>query len=239
MSISKKDSDIFYEEITWNHLNGFMLAFSVIGDHEVNQDSFSYSINENVIKLAIADGLGSSKYSDIGSSFATEIAIESNGYEQDLDYFDSVFKRWKLKLKSKNILDFDTTLKSVYVYDNYLKFHNVGDGVAYIETDNETFLFTTSDEFINQTDSLCTYKTNKNDYHISLSYQNSLCLVLYTDGIEQFMSSERLADFANEFKILFKSKDSIKKNVEEWIKSWKSKNYYDDKTMLILYLSRR
>jgi serine/threonine protein phosphatase PrpC len=238
MSLLNEKIDISFENILNNDYQGFILGFSVVGDHNQNQDSYRYKLGNNIL-LSIADGLGSAPSSKIGSDLATKIVIEDSPCNGEKDEFHIIYKTWKNILGKENLLDYDTTLKYICIKNQEVRFYNVGDGVTYIETDDDKYLFTINDDFINETDSLCSYSTNQSNYFKKLFFDNKVCIVMYTDGIDYFFDTSKISGFTKEIINMFHSRKDIKKSILEWIESWEDKNYYDDKTMIVLFLERR
>lgn len=238
MSEFSRNIKISYENIDFEKTRGFIAGFSVIGDHNINQDSYRFRITNEDIRVAIADGLGSSKYSHIGSDIATKIATQSHVCSEMEGEFSNIYREWVKEIQSEYVIDFDTTLKFSCVRGGTVRFYNVGDGVCFISTDGKQYMFTTDDEFLNETDSLCSYTTNNSNYFTELYFRKNVLVIMYTDGIDQFMDAQKLGDFGQELKKMYSNKEDIKASLYDWIQTWKDKNYYDDKTMVVLYLER-
>jgi len=239
MSESSKNFSISYEEIKEDDKKGFLLAFSVIGDHKINQDSYKYKIQKHIIKLALADGLGSSKYSNVGSDIATEIVINNDFSDNPNQVFLEIFEKWKNEVGNEDLYDYDTTLKYLCILDNEVVFFNVGDGITFIENDSDKYIFSTNNEFLTETDSLCSFRTNNSNFYQNIKFKDKVLVITYTDGIDQFLDREKISDFGAQLVQMYKDGSNIEEDIKDWIKTWDNHKYYDDKTILVLYVERR
>ena len=230
-------SNVIYKRVHISNRKGFVLSLTEIGDHDVNQDSVLIDVRDNEACLSIADGLGSAKNSAIGSKLAVEIAC-NEAYENPInkELINNVSQKWSKNLNSEDLGSYDTTLKCVYLGEEYVSFSSIGDGCAYIKSDNKSYFFTTENSFVNSTDTICSSRINDTSFYWFNNFSKEILIILYTDGIEQFLDSERVDEFGTLLVNEYKKGEDLKTMITEWISTWKDKNYYDDKTMAVLYL---
>jgi len=119
--------------------------------HEVNgtecQDAYSYYVGPEIIVSAVADGLGSSKHSDIASKMAARGAVEfcaANFFkgitdEQIVEMIKSSFEKVNLLIKQKagdSLDDYDTTLTLAVYMNGKVFFGHAGDsGIIALRSD--------------------------------------------------------------------------------------------------------
>ncbi len=161
-----------------NHeCNWQIISASVAGkSHEKQdipcQDAHSWKLLSNqVVIMAVADGAGSAKLSDLGSKIAVNTAIET--LEEQLnrssinleeipwqDYLKNTLKaaQTALEAEAKNqnveIRDLATTLILVIAAPEWMAVAQVGDGAAVVEDQNGTILGLTTPacgEYLNET----------------------------------------------------------------------------------------
>ena len=161
-----------------NHdCNWQILSASVAGkSHEKQdipcQDAHSWKLLSNqIIVMAVADGAGSAKLSDLGSKIAVNTAIET--LEEQLirssinleeipwqDYLKNTLKASQTALEAEatnqnvELRDLATTLILVMAAPEWIAVAQVGDGAAVVEDQNGTILGLTTPacgEYLNET----------------------------------------------------------------------------------------
>jgi serine/threonine protein phosphatase PrpC len=218
--------------------NWKVFGYSLIGRYHKNnnfpnQDSFYYKISNNFISAAIADGLGSKKYSHIGSSLLTKNVIKlSRNFYGNKVLFE---KRLTEKLNRKlNILQLNknnalSTLMFVIIKNNKIYIAKIGDG-SIIILGEKNLIIEEDKNFVNITipfgyEKLKWYVFNEKDINF---------IFLATDGISDDIYDK--IGFAKEFRKYFKklSKYKLFKESKEMLENWNVKGSVDDKTFVCL-----
>lgn len=164
--------------LTMNHdCNWQIISASVAGkSHEKQdipcQDAHNWKLLSNqIIIMAVADGAGSAKLSDLGSKLAVNTAIEV--LEQQLnestidpekipwqEYLTQTLKAAQIAIETEasrqnaEIRDFATTLILMIAAPEWVAVAQVGDGAAVVEDQQGTLLgltIPTSGEYLNET----------------------------------------------------------------------------------------
>ena len=174
------------------------------------QDSILVKQEDNYLFLGLADGAGSAKHSDVGSSLilrflAMYMQITFQKYKEDGEFSNEIFlKRIHLALiriaemKKIDVQDLSSTLLFIAVYyGEYIIFH-IGDGVIGIldETDELSVLSEPKNgELSNYT--YFTTTMDANDIRIYRGEINKLNgLVLMSDGVEESLYNYKTKSLA-------------------------------------------
>ena len=103
--------------------------------HPVNQDFFIAQRIENGFVVALSDGLGSKKTSQIGSKAICESVVEEAvELKQNLaditpsEFIQNVHSRWLMKLPPHSINDCYATILALVFYNGRLLALRLGDG---------------------------------------------------------------------------------------------------------------
>lgn len=162
-------------------------------NHIPNQDAVMYEIKDDDFAIAVSDGVGSCRKSDIGSKSAVEairrlfpmLEARKIGTEKET-IADIIIKSWKNLINDENIDDYCATLKAVIKIKNELTLISIGDGLLAVTSNGISEIAPMENgQFINQT--LCLNDNVKNsDIWISffrLDTYVPYVVFLCTDGV--------------------------------------------------------
>ncbi|MBD7970423.1 protein phosphatase 2C domain-containing protein [Paenibacillus gallinarum] len=230
-------------------------AISVKGErhqrnNENNQDFFKCNI-ENKLKYAIVtDGLGSAKYSHIGSQKATELLekminekfhAEENLSEIDVYEFNSEFlETWRMSFHG-DFRDFDTTLLYIIIFTHGILVGSIGDGLILYSMQNEiVYIKEKKNFFSNQTYSLASeHAIDFFDSSYTTAQFNSqlpMIFILATDGVSDDLEPEMVNQLPTFLygELQEKGLIGMQEVIEDWIINWETENHSDDRTFCLL-----
>ena len=209
-------------------------------------------INQKYFNLFIvADGLGSSKYSDYGAKKAI-IAVEKAANQwRKLEKKDKrvllqlIHFYWNLLIHDSDFDKKDCLTTCLFAYVDKLNkkiiLGQLGDGVLFFESKEETVLVKSSDDY-NFTKSLG-YSKSFDDWNIkSLNFDiNDFTLLIATDGVSEDLVEGKESEFA---KMLIEEMQKLKRNkrnnyLSQLLKNWPTKFHSDDKTICIAWEKKR
>lgn len=210
------------------------------GYHEINQDYFISQRIENGFVVALSDGLGSKKKSQIGSKAICESVVEEAiALKQDLadippsEFILNVHSRWLDKLASHTINECYATILALVFYSGRLLAFRLGDGfIGFWTNDGVHVLFDRKENyFANETD--CLTESFSIDQFEFVEHEISELNggVMCSDGIAVGeMNENDLKSFTKDFIEGYNSMnvDEINKHIESWVKDWQG---IDDKTL--------
>lgn len=239
-----------------NKNNNIILnGISVIGErnkkaNNPNQDAFGITLSDKAALIAVADGLGSCKNSNIGSEYAIECITE--WMINDLERYEVVsdemlvilnnklINRWKYKLSEVNYLTYDTTILYAIYIENYLIVGGLGDGMILCHYDDKTYdLSWDKNEFSNTTISIGSKNSKEliRSKIISISEEKlPVTVLLMTDGISDDLnvnSKQELPKYLNS-KLKEVGIEQLQSELIEWILNWKTQGHTDDRTLCML-----
>jgi serine/threonine protein phosphatase PrpC len=208
--------------------------------HQINQDFFIAQKIENGFVVALSDGLGSKKTSQIGSKAICESVVEeAEELKQDLadispsEFIFNVHSRWLEKLEHHKINECYATILALVFYSGRLLALRLGDGfIGFWTNDGVYVLFDRKEDyFVNETDCLTElYSIDKFEFaEFEVSELNGG--VMCSDGIPiGEMNEKDLKSFTKDFIEGYNtmSLDEINKDIESWVTDWQS---IDDKTL--------
>lgn len=158
-----------------------------------NQDAVMYEVDCEDYVIAVSDGVGSCRKSDIGSKNAVEsirmlflqIKTGELSFEKN-DVAKTIIETWKTLIKDENIDDYCATLKAAIKIGNELMLISIGDGILAISSNGISRIAPVEDGFfVNQT--ACLNKDVKStDFWISvfrLDTYVTYVVFLCTDGV--------------------------------------------------------
>ena len=208
--------------------------------HEKNQDSFlCEKVFESYI-VAVSDGLGSRKFSEIGSeslvSAAIKILISREGIISDAEdlknFVAEIHSRWLTSLEVQNfsVEDCNCTCLIMVVSPEKIYAARLGDGFIGFIADEKFFCMfdEKEDRFINETDCL-TENFFVNEWQFfELSYKFFGGAVVCTDGVTfgENKAEKFVSDFCREN--FNRPLEDILQELKHLLKNWKSS---DDKTI--------
>lgn len=224
-------------------------GISVMGSyHYQNQDSFACKEIKNGYVLVVSDGLGSKKYSKIGSNFLCESVIENvesiNYNLKDItpnEFANLVYLSWKDKLKKYDIKQCYATMLFLIIYGNRLFAVRLGDGFIAINADEVIkVLYDKKDYyFANETDCL-TERFNVDSLEVyEMEFEEFNGAILCSDGVGiGNMTETEISSFTYEFIDGYNtmSKYDINKDIYSWLNNWSG---CDDKTLTYIISERR
>lgn len=221
--------------------------------NEKNQDAFEARIDNKVVVVAIADGLGSCKLSSVGSKEAVKILcdwvndelVQYKEVDDDIARIivNRVIDRWKFTF-GENYYDYDTTLLFFIYYEQNVIVGGIGDGMVLLKIDDNYNNLSWSDKvFGNQTNSMSSTNA-KDEFDVTIIYNidqdSRITCILSTDGISDDIE-EKNQEALIEHVIDNISTKGFKNNsnsICNWIDNWKAENSTDDKTIGIISLRR-
>ena len=162
---------------------------SIKGDKPVNQDAILTYENDDLIVLALADGLGSATHSDKGSFAICRSVIENvkialrtssplSGTDI-LNYWDTM-----LRVRGFNPRDCMTTSSFAVINKQNKKVTTaqIGDSQIYLIVDGKLIYTTKEKDFANITECLNPSNVVKYDVN-SVHFENSIRVLIASDGI--------------------------------------------------------
>ncbi len=208
--------------------------------HEINQDSFICKSVINGYILVLSDGMGSKKFSQIGSKAICEVLIQE--FEDEsvplkrldwITFLKKCHKKWIDNLKEYDITQCYATMLVLMVQDKYLKAARLGDGFLSILVDDTDYILMDQKEdyFANETDCLMAEFDDECLEVLELNFERFIGAVACSDGIEiGVMKEEEIRLFTNDFIYEYAKipADEGKKDIEGWVSSWPG---MDDKTI--------
>ena len=222
-----------------------------------NQDSFYFSCNKEYTLALVSDGLGSKKFSAIGSKKAgpavnnsiKKILQERNSLDEEkfgAALITNLAQEWKTLISPKAAEDCSATCLFIIITANNIYCFRLGDGMIFLKaianpTDGSNDVLLQDDksgDFSNSTVSLSnsnmmlsweTKKLNKNDYSN---------IVLTTDGISSDLQPGSEGAFVTGLLENLKNKpDFIRRIIlHRMIKNWPVPKHTDDKTIVVVDL---
>ena len=221
---------------------------TVIGfEKKANQDSHEIYESSKYLISIVADGLGSSKHSDIGSFQATKAVRKAITQWRSLkDNNSSVLLQllhfyWNLFINDLNLekKDCSTTCLFIYVDKENSKglISQLGDGMIYFKSNDYTYITPSSDDF-NYTKSLGSSKSTKDWIVNSIKLdKDDLSFFIATDGISDDIVKNKEKEFID---YLIDSMNKLEKNncnnyLRKTLLDWPTKFHTDDKTICITW----
>ena len=208
--------------------------------HSINQDFFIAKKIENGFVVALSDGLGSKKTSQIGSKAICEsIVEEAVELKQSLadispsEFIFNVHRRWIEKVLPYTVEECYATILTLVFYSRRLLAVRLGDGfIGFWTNDGVHVLFDKKENyFANETD--CLTESYNIDQFEFVEYEVSELNggVMCSDGIAiGEMNDNDLKSFTKDFIEGYNTMnvDDINKDIESWVKDWQG---IDDKTL--------
>lgn len=221
---------------------------TVIGfEKKTNQDSHEIYESPKYLISIVADGLGSSKHSDIGSFQATKAVKKAITQWRSLKENNSsvllqlIHFYWNLFINDLNLEKKDCSTTCLFIYvdkeNNKGIIAQLGDGMIYFKSNDYTYLTLASDDF-NYTKSLGSSKSVK-DWIINTIKldKDNLRFFIATDGISDDIVENKEKEFID---YLIISMNKLEKNncnnyLRQTLKDWPTKFHTDDKTICITW----
>lgn len=228
------------------------LEISEIGaNHEAlflpNQDAISSFCIDDDFVIAVADGVGSCRKAEMGSTAAVEacVTIFKDLISQKVSFESTIMAKaiiaqWKAILIGVEIDECCTTLKAVFKMGNTLKVVSIGDGFVAVSSNGIKLLSPAEDStFTNETNCLNS-RTEEADFWIGdfhLDLYMPYAIVCCTDGIANGLVAGSELDFVEEIEKR-SIPSQLKSDVEELVID--ISNYcFDDKTIGVVKYERK
>lgn len=188
------------------------ITLSKTGENHVkmgisNQDSISFESNEENFVLVVSDGVGSCKYSDIGSKAAVSICVDL--FKEILDgklnldntkIVSELIQRWK-GLFGENCEEYCATLKLAIKIGNKLSLFSLGDGFVAVTSDGMRVISPEENSsFTNETKCLDARITASDIWtnNFTIDTNTSYVLMACTDGVSNGIKTGDELAFAEE-----------------------------------------
>lgn len=228
-------------------------GISVIGPSHIkknipNQDSFLEEHGDNFDCIVVADGVGSSKYSNIGSAFicnavvnAIKIILKQNKQFVIEHFIEKIKKIFLDSITPINTNECATTcLFAIHIYSK-VYIGMLGDGLCSVTLENNEIKILSddkSDKFSNITTAI-SENTKFTDWKtLEISDNEFRSVLICTDGISDDLSEnikKFTLDFSNNYCVKDKTKNDNVKDILESLLTWKVPKHSDDKTIACLY----
>lgn len=219
-----------------------IMAFSKTGMNHLknmvcNQDSYAYvyAASGNCA-LALADGVSSCINAKQGSETACKIVCEMMHDVQgktENEIKEILFKEWKKCIKA-NWNDFGTTLNFCYLFDKSIVLGKIGDGAVLSKTGGSFYGLIDDTPFYSAETFAFGESIPRKSFSvktINLTGNDSVSVLLMTDGVCKEIESERMKFFAD-YVFLQNNRGDFEAELEQWISELDKKNG-DDKTLLV------
>ena len=222
----------------WNGWGVTEIGPSHTKNHIPNQDSFKVKKFKWGIVGVVCDGLGSKKYSHIGSKALTNALIKASqifDFEKvEIELFEPLVKSlWDINIYPYEENDCSTTLLFVAIKYDKVYIGRVGDGAIGILGENSKLIEEKKDTFVNYT---TPFGRDESIHWEIYDEKNINSIVLCSDGIYEDIQKDKIIDFFNEYINTYKDSKSIKRTneIKKWLKNWPVKGHSDDKTIASL-----
>jgi serine/threonine protein phosphatase PrpC len=213
-----------------------------------NQDFIQIFENNDLIVVAVSDGLGSSKKSLEGAMIACKIVIDETrtfkSFHNIISLGASIQENWNSKIEKENgeVADYRTTSTFVAVFKQEKKIivGQLGDVLVSIRLDGLfRHLETTGKEFSNETN--CLGSGRKEKYKLALfEFGHSFDFLIASDGIGDELKIDQLEALHDYFKGKYKIIDVSERNVvlKNEIKEFLKEKNNDDKSLVFVWTNR-
>lgn len=210
-----------------------------------NQDSVIIDVIQDDFVVAVSDGVGSCKKSEIGSQMVIRICKElfnqihaGHISFEGTEIVKLLIERWKNSLEG-NLMDYCATVKGVFKIGKKAVMISLGDGFAAITSEGMNMLSPNDDgTFSNETKCLDS-KVCVGDFWIrnfDIDINTTFAVLVCTDGVSNAIQTGLELDFVEEIE-----KNIGSKNLEEELKDFMidiSQYSFDDKTLGVMKYER-
>jgi hypothetical protein len=218
-----------------------------------NQDSFAYFHSEQIVAIAVADGLGSAIHSEEGSGYATHLAVQllitylyhhesaSPHIPNIQSLRQNIIDRWQ-KQFGQTRADYDTTLLFIGLTPTLCVMGQIGDGLIlyrYSDPLRACGVFQQAQkEYLNKPESSLAQPDALEYLRVqeySMSPENDYsAILLMTDGVADDLSDHDL--YSKELIRMLSEVPAHRWNsiLNEHLTEWPTPGHYDDKTLALL-----
>lgn len=246
------------KQIIINDCQISMGGVSEIGvDKKVNQDAYKIGADpeKQLAYIIVADGLGSSKFSDKGSATIADI-IEKWILEKLPGYaflsdnvvnimVKRIVSEWNAAYDLNEIYDYDSTVHIAVFYKGSILVGGIGDGMALLSYDQLVCKDHIDEKnlFSNVTNSMCSMNVMElMDFEIIPAdfFKDKAIVILATDGIADDLIPEKKLTLLDYFQEVLRNGgiNKLQTELEEWISDWETENHSDDKTLCYLAIKK-
>lgn len=219
-------------------------------ENNKNQDAFVCKVVEEVVYVAVADGLGSCKHSEKGSRLA--ISCLEDWIINDLKNYSSpseemitilnrkLIDRWRMKITEGHYKDYDTTLLYTIFFNDCLIVGGIGDGMILCHMDEGVKEFSwDKHEFSNRTFSLSAHNAIDHMRGELVELSDScypITLIMATDGVAEDLNPDMKNALPSYLYRKLKETDviTVQDEIEQWVVNWKTNNHTDDRTFCMV-----
>jgi len=202
-----------------------------------NQDSYTVKKYSWGIVAVVCDGLGSKKYSHIGSEALVNAVAKTAqlfDFEKDLYLFEPLLKSlWDINIYPYTQDETSTTLLFTIIKNNKIYIGRVGDGAIAIFGKESLLVEENKDMFTNYTTPFG--RDEKIEWHI---FDNSEVdyILMCSDGISEDLKKDKLLDFFQNYIDNYKNMQPNKRafDIKKWLQNWPVRGHSDDKTIVAL-----
>lgn len=210
-----------------------------------NQDNFSITKYNFGLVMVVADGLGSKKYSDIGSrqvckSVGEAVKVWFKKSDAPIEMLIKLIHSiWNMLIYPYPKNECSTTcLFSIILNDGRVVLGQLGDGlIYYLQNNSLTVLDEKHDDFVNITTSMSSVKSiNDWKYKIINISNDNFSLFMTTDGLSEDIIVEKRKDFLIYLLKKIKCKTNQKSRnitIKKILKNCEGEYNNDDKTLII------
>jgi len=209
-----------------------IIALSQIGKFHIknnlsNQDAFKYKIYKDLVVGVVSDGMGSKKYSQIGSKTLTNIVIkEATRFYNKKIFEKRILTLYKQKIKPISFNDTLSTLLFVIIKDKKTYIAKIGDGMI-VGIGKKNIIIEEDKNFANITTAFGIDKLKWWEFDFEFD-----TLFLATDGISDDIEDKK--NFVIDFSKYFFKYPKRKKELKNLLLNWPVKGSNDDKTLLCI-----
>lgn len=229
----------------WDIFTVSVTGSNHIKNNIVNQDHAEFYNDKNLSIIVLSDGLGSCKYSHIGSQAVCKAVVECIVESKDLSNIDDllteIYNSFINNIKPYSLKDCLATCLFVVEYDSELLVFRLGDGLILVADKEKTISIydKKEDTFLNLTNNISDILTKEKIEVFRLNSEEIYAVLLCSDGISEDIEKEKYAEFLEEFYTYF---FNMEKNIREdelykLFSNWNVKNS-DDKTLICMFKER-
>jgi len=202
-----------------------------------NQDAYIVKKYSWGIVGVVCDGLGSKKYSHIGSKSLVNAVLKTAqlfDFEKDVKLFEPLLKSlWNINIFPYKEKETSTTLLFTIIKNNKIYIGRVGDGSIAIFGKDALLVEEDKDMFTNYTTPFG--RDDKIEWNI-FDLEDISYVVMCSDGISEDLKKDKLLDFFKNYTLTYKDMQVNKRvyEIKQWLKNWPVKGHSDDKTIVAL-----
>ena len=185
--------------------------------------------------VAVADGLGSAKYSKEGSRKIVSVAIDVLSHENSYENLPSrILRRWQDGIGG-NADQYDTTLKFIKIAESKVIYGGIGDGWIAFSGSCGLISLTADNVFSNQTESILSFDLNWKFIIEEANLDDIRIGLISTDGFSEDMDKENANQMLEEIeKELSEDAETFVSELKQTLACWPVETNCDDKTVVFI-----